>query len=58
MDKNEKKLYELMHDQPEGRAEKISECFPPLSDEDKVCSVCGTQMVPIGTEVIRTRCQV
>ena len=35
MDKNEKKLYELMHDQPEGRAEQISECFPPLSDEDK-----------------------
>ena len=25
-----------------------------LSDEDKVCSVCGTQMVPIGTEVIRS----
>ncbi len=25
-----------------------------LSDEDKICSVCGTQMVPIGTEVIRS----
>ena len=25
-----------------------------LSDEDKICSICGTQMVPIGTEVIRT----
>lgn len=25
-----------------------------LSDEDKICSICGTQMVPIGTEIIRT----
>lgn len=25
-----------------------------LSDEDKVCPLCGTQMVPIGTEVIRS----
>lgn len=25
-----------------------------LSDEDKLCSVCGTRMVPIGTEVIRS----
>lgn len=25
-----------------------------LSDEDKICPVCGTQMVPIGTEIIRT----
>ena len=25
-----------------------------LSDEDKFCSVCGTQMIPIGTEVIRS----
>ena len=25
-----------------------------LSDEEKICSVCGTPMVPIGTEVART----
>ncbi len=25
-----------------------------LSDEDKICPECGTEMVPIGTEVIRT----
>ena len=25
-----------------------------LTDEDKICSICGTQMVPIGTEIIRT----
>ena len=25
-----------------------------LSDEDKICSLCGTPMVPIGTEVIRS----
>lgn len=25
-----------------------------LSDEDKTCPLCGTQMVPIGTEVIRS----
>ena len=25
-----------------------------LTDEDKTCSVCGTQMVPIGTEIVRT----
>lgn len=25
-----------------------------LSDEDKICSICGTQMIPIGTEIIRT----
>ena len=25
-----------------------------LSEEDKICSICGTQMVPIGTEIIRT----
>lgn len=25
-----------------------------LTDEEKVCPVCGTQMVPIGTEVVRT----
>lgn len=25
-----------------------------LSDEDKICSICGMQMVPIGTEIIRT----
>ena len=25
-----------------------------LSDEDKICTECGTQMVPIGKEVIRT----
>lgn len=25
-----------------------------LTDEDKICSICGTEMVPIGTEVIRT----
>lgn len=25
-----------------------------LSDEEKICSVCGTQMIAIGTEVIRT----
>ena len=25
-----------------------------LTDEDKICLVCGTQMVPIGTEVART----
>ena len=25
-----------------------------LSAEDKICSICGTQMVPIGTEIIRT----
>ena len=25
-----------------------------LSDEDKICSICGTQMVPIGTQIIRT----
>jgi transposase len=25
-----------------------------LTDEEKICSICGTQMVPIGHEVIRT----
>lgn len=25
-----------------------------LSDEERLCPLCGTQMVPIGTEVIRT----
>lgn len=25
-----------------------------LTDEEKICSICGTQMVPIGTEVIRS----
>ena len=25
-----------------------------LSEEDKICSICGTQMVPIGTEIICT----
>lgn len=25
-----------------------------LSDKDKICSICGIQMVPIGTEVIRS----
>lgn len=25
-----------------------------LSEEDKICSICGTQMVPTGTEIIRT----
>ena len=25
-----------------------------LSEEDKICPLCGTQMIPIGTEVIRT----
>lgn len=25
-----------------------------LTDEDKICSICGTQMVPIGTEIIRS----
>lgn len=26
----------------------------PLSDDEKLCQICGTQMVPIGTEVVRT----
>ena len=35
MDKNEMKLYEMMHGQPEDRAEELSEFLPPLSDDDK-----------------------
>ena len=26
----------------------------PLSDDEKLCQICGTQMVPNGTEVVRT----
>ena len=52
MDKNEKKLYELMHDQPEGRAEKISECFPPLSDEDKE-RITNAVIKKLGNVVLR-----
>ena len=35
MDKNEMKLYEMMHGQPEDRAEELSKFLPPLSDDDK-----------------------
>ena len=35
MGKNEMKFYEMMHDQPEDKAEELSKDLPPLSDEDK-----------------------
>lgn len=45
-----KKSYdELFKDLP---VEKV--CVNTLSNEDKTCPVCGTEMVSIGTEVIRT----
>lgn len=30
------------------------EAIENLSDEDKLCPVCGEEMIPIGTEVVRT----
>ena len=33
--------------------EKKIVTIDPLEDQDKVCSICGSQLVPVGTEVLR-----